>query len=382
MLKKSLFPLLFIFFLIACAEKPALRQDGAIQLNTPQANDHDLRETSHSITALHINENSFYLTWASASEAWEHDIYHQIIHIKDGEIISETAPQRYIGAGNDEAQEPVSAAINNEEIILTAWEDGSGETVDIRGQLHYPDGEIIKENWIIAGGDASQHSPSVTNLGKNFLIAYADEAAPAEYTIIKAQILNAESGAHIHSFSFTSPTEDNWWAITASDKENHVFIGWGDGENFSGTIISSENGVFRHTPAQSYISDITQYHYHAIWLDTLKSFLVLAKSNDKSTACIVNLAGEKVTCTNALPPIIREANLAIQENTIAYATGENEIALLEIGNPGIIHIKTLSTNTTWNTTGAWTEFTDNMLFVATNSTNSNRANYLIVGEMP
>jgi hypothetical protein len=132
----------------------------------------DAREKNYSIKTLPFSENGiqkYYVTWSSSSgsdDGWQHDIYNQIIYFSpEGEIKFETEASRYIGSGNDEAQEPVNVAINpNNNTMLSVWEDGSSSTVDIHGQMHKPDGTIVKSNWIISGGGESQHSPDVEHL--------------------------------------------------------------------------------------------------------------------------------------------------------------------------------------------------------------------------
>ena len=109
-------------------------------------------------------------------------------------------PERYIGdGGNDEAQEPVSIAfdpINN--LFISTWEDGSGSSIDVRGQIHTSDGSIIRENWILAGGSDAQHSPSAVYCNRYFVIAYTDEALPAQHAMNEIIVLDPNTGDLIH----------------------------------------------------------------------------------------------------------------------------------------------------------------------------------------
>ena len=356
----------------------------------------DPRETNHGIVSLPFTaagRTGYYVTWSSASTAWEHDIYRQIVHFENGLLTPDTAPQRYIGNGADEAQEPVSAAINSDGVILTAWEDGSGDSVDVRGQLHRPEGSIIRANWVIAGGAGSQHSVAVSPLGADFLVAYADEAAPAQYAMVRAQVISGRDGISLHRLALTAPEEDNWWPVTASDGSRHAFVGWGDGERFSGAVVTVEAGGVSQTPGRTYISGIAQYHYHVAWIEPLASFLVVARTGEDSTACLIGLDGKAATCSGALPPLVREANLAVQGTRVVYPTGERDLALLRVTASAIIPVETISgaahpalQDITWPSTGVWSRFAQDedghtlpdTLFIAMNRPESNEARLLTV----
>jgi hypothetical protein len=118
----------------------------------------DTWQYNHSMSIEEFSDSigiRYYISWSSSyDDSWEHDIYKQIVSFDDLGTMSTDGPERYVGdGGNDEAQEPVSIAYNPvDNIFMSAWEDGSGSTIDVRGQIHTADGEIIQENWIIAGG--------------------------------------------------------------------------------------------------------------------------------------------------------------------------------------------------------------------------------------
>jgi len=143
----------------------------------------DPREFNHGtciVKYLDNNNNKYYLTWSSSyPDGWEHDIYKSKIYFDtNGNLVTETPNQVFINTY--EAQEPVNSVINSDNnYMLTVWEDGSGANApNVSGQINLPDGTIIRQNWIIAGGSGSQHSAYTSHLSDKFLIFYADEAPP------------------------------------------------------------------------------------------------------------------------------------------------------------------------------------------------------------
>ncbi len=372
----------------------------------------DPREFSHSMSILPFADSTghkYYITWSSSSGSddgeWQHDIYKQIIFFDEtASLQTESGPVRYIGSGSDEAQEPVSAALNaDENIILSAWEDGSGATVDIRGQMHKPNGSIIKKNWVIAGGTESQHSPSVVHVGKNFLVAYTDEAPPAEFAMNKAKILDDRTGAFLQTLELSPKDEDQWWPVAASDNKNHAFVGWGDGSNFSGTVVSLSSETASKTSPQSYLHHINQYYYSVAWLEELSRFIAIAKSGTNSYVCLIDTSGaRKSYAIIENTPITRETKLAVswdelsQQYIVLYPTGLRDVALINVSNSAIRLAKIIGggqhpvlKDISWPTTGIACQFAEsingqdlqqdkNLVLIAFNDENSNDAVLLTV----
>ena len=370
----------------------------------------DPREFSHSMSILPFADSTgskYYITWSSSSGSddgeWQHDIYKQIVFFDEAAgLQTESGPVRYIGNGSDEAQEPVSVALNpDENIIMSVWEDGSGATVDIRGQLHKPDGTIIKKNWIVAGGTESQHSPSIVHLGKSFLVAYTDEAPPAEFAMNKAKILDDQTGALLQTLELSPRDEDQWWPVTASDNKTHAFIGGGDGSNFSGTVVTLSSETASKTSLQSYLHHINQYYYTVAWLEKLSRFIAIAKSGMNSYVCLIDTSGARKSYAiiqNA--PITRETKLAVswddvsQQYIVLYPTGLREVAIINVSDSAIELAQIIAgeqhpvlKDISWPTTGIACQFAEsingkdlwkdkNPVFIAFNDENSNDAIFL------
>ncbi len=286
----------------------------------------DPREKSHSFVIVPFVENSrhrYYLTWASSSGSvdghWQHDIYREIVFFDEmGGLKVAEDPKRFIGNGRDEAQEPVSAALNPAaNTILSVWEDGSGSSVDVRAQLHRPDGSVVKKNWVLAGGIGAQHSPKVVHLKDHFLVVYTDEAPPAQHAMIRAILLNDSTGNFRDSLALTSPNDDNWWPVISSNGKDRAFVGWGNGEAFGGCVVRVSAGHLQKAGTKIYFENIDQYNYSLIWLEKINRFLAIARSAKHSQVCLIDTAGGKIVD-------VRLPNMALTRETQLAAHWEAE----------------------------------------------------------
>lgn len=332
----------------------------------------DPRRFNHGTTLLPVDGN-YYATWSSSfGVEWEHDIYRRQLHLENGSLVFDGAAQRYVGNGSDEAQEPVNAALlPDTTTILSAWEDGSGATVDVHAQLHQPDGTILKSNWIIAGGADSQHSAAVSHLGSAFLVAFADEAPPATGAMVEAVFLDDQTGVELTRLDLSLAANDNWWPVTAGNGDSKAFVGWGDGTDFSGRVVSYESGTgsFTLSATQTYINGIDQYYYQVVWLAHIDRFLVVAKTGSGSTACLIDESGTATLCSAIAAPILRESRPAYKWNSaealyiITFPTGVNDVAVLNVSAGAISLQTTIDGDVTpalqsviWPETGIWAQF--------------------------
>jgi hypothetical protein len=367
----------------------------------------DQREKNHSISIIPFNDmgiEKYYISWSSSSgsdDGWQHDIYNQIISFDaEGILNYNTEAVRFIGTGYDEAQEPVQVAINtNNNIMLSVWEDGSGSTVDIRGEMHYPDGTIIKNNWVIDGGIESQHSPDVEHLRNCYLVSLTDEAPPAQTSMNVIQVLDDSTGELIKQLQLSPIDKDQWWTVLKSDNHRFTFAGWGDGESLFGSVIKVGSNIISKTDAKFYISNIDQYYYSFAWLDNISKFIAIAKVNENSAVCLIDTNGVRSNFKTILnAPITRETDLAVRFDSvnnkyqIIYTSGLKDLAMLSVSNNSIELtqlLKDVSNNINWTTTGISCKFIKEntgkelwdlcgKLLVAYNDDNSNNAIYRII----
>ena len=305
----------------------------------------DLWQYNHSISIEEFTYSSginFYICWSSSyDDSWEHDIYKQIVTFDDYGTLVTDGPERYIGdGGNDEAQEPVSIAfdpINN--LFISTWEDGSGSSIDVRGQIHTSDGSIIRENWILAGGSDAQHSPSAVYCNRYFVIAYTDEAPPAQHAMNKIIVLDPNTGDLIHQLDLTAEAEDHWWPVSETNSRSHSLTIWTDGENILGSIITLDTSTVSVTDSQFYISNISLYHYSVSWLEELNRYIIVSSSSngDDIYACLVDSFGNRTLYTVFQDITIPgEVTLAThwsatnQYYEVIFPANENDIGIMVI----------------------------------------------------
>ncbi|MAE70949.1 MAG: hypothetical protein CME06_10830 [Gemmatimonadetes bacterium] len=162
-------------------------------ISASAANPADPRDAQHGVAVNAFSEAGalrYLLAWSSSAHApWEHDIYVQRIHFEQAVLLPEMPPLRAIGTGSDGAQEPVDP-VEARGLFLTAWEDGTGQTIDVRAVLHDARGDVERAEWIVAGGESSQHSVSTAALRDGFVVAYADEAPPAQAAMIEVALFD------------------------------------------------------------------------------------------------------------------------------------------------------------------------------------------------
>lgn len=362
---KLLFPILTILTLSFSQDDPRLHNHGTCIVE-------------------YYNENyNYYLTWSSAyNYGWEHNIFNSIIHFNnDGDIVIDQPDKLYIGEQWDEAQEPVNSTINaKNNYILSVWEDGSdNDAPNVRGQIHKPDGTIIKSNWIIAGGEGSQHSAQTAHLTNNYLIFYADEAPPATLgAVVKGKVIDDQTGEEKQTIQFSPNNEDHWWPISISNTKNtRTLVLWGnDGYSVMGTVLYDSSGLVTQTSApKDFIVNTQQYYYHAEWLEELSNFLIIARAGayesitEYSRVCLIDTLGNKVRSKLISGGILREAKMACKWNEVTktmhvfYPTKTNSLTHFSINDTGGISIALNQIDDhpdlnkiSWESTGIWSTF--------------------------
>ncbi|PIE50961.1 MAG: hypothetical protein CSA38_00365 [Flavobacteriales bacterium] len=355
------------------------------------------------------NENKYYITWSSAHDnAWEHDIYQSIIHFNaDGSYSHEVQCDLFVGGvdGTHEAQEPVNATINRENnYILSVWEDGMGPFApNVKGRIHKPDGTIIKDNWMIAGGEGAQHSAYTSHLGNKFLIFYADEAPPATGgAVVKCKVIDDETGQETQTISLSPNNEDHWWPVAVSNKDNSLtLVIWGnDGYSVRGCLLHDNNGTIEPISVpQDFIINTQQYYYQVEWLENLSKFIIIARNGsyqdmtDESRVCIINTSGVVEHTATIDGGIIREAKMAVKWNesnqsySVFYPSGLNHLVQVNINSNNDISTNKIENHPDligkeWLPTGTWGELAsdlsknnsfgdDYIILFATNDTTSN-----------
>ncbi len=302
----------------------------------------DPRRYHHSVNIVPFvegGEQKYYLSWSSShAEEWEHDIYSEVVHFNlQGDLVIDHPAWRLVGTGDDGAQEPVSVALAPRRgVLLSAWEDGTdlSVVVDVRGQLHTPDGRILRRNFQIAGGPDAQHSAAAAHCGGHFLVAYVDEAPPAQYATVLVKVVDDSTGTITQTLRLTSDSDDNWWPVIASDGRRYALVGWGNGETFSASLLRVETDSFSVTGPRMILGHVDQYYYSVRWIGPFQRFLVVARYGGVSRFCWIDTSGVPSGYARVPAPVTRETHFAVMDQPgsraclVTYTTGRDEVALV------------------------------------------------------
>ena len=325
-------------------------------------------------------QTNYYVTWSSsAGTPWIHDIFNRIIYFNTSGIL-ETAQEdrRYIS--DWEAQEPVSTSINSQNnYIFTVFEDGSDsnipdEAVNVHGQLHLPDGSIIRKNFLIAGGPDAQHSAVSGHIRNKFLAVYVDDnMGDNGISAVKIRVYDDQSGDSLQTLNLTPLTEYHWWpVIESTSNQNRALCVWiEDEENLNASIIYQDADSVTATPHQRIMTGIQFVNHQVNWLEKLSRFVVIAKRLDtnNSKLCLIDTLGNITLQRTVFGAVFQEAKPAAkwdQETAsyiYVYPTGENDLNVLQITNDQISLYKKIKGDENaelqpyqWKETGIWSKF--------------------------
>jgi hypothetical protein len=323
-------------------------------------------------------ETNYYVTWASsAGTPWTHDIYNKIVAFDtNGAIYTVKSDTKYISTW--EAQEPISTAINPaNNYIFSIWEDGSDsnipdEAVNVHAQIHKPDGSIIKDNFLLAGGANAQHSPVVTHLKNNFFAIYCDDDVPGG-TAIFANSYNDQTGTETGFYGISPINEYHWWPTVASTNDGSAaLLAWiHDTEIVAGCIVKANGSNISVLPYNDYLSNIQFVNQQVNWLENISKFVIIAKTlnQNKSKLCLIDKNGNKLLEKEVPGAVLQEARPAIkwdaatQSYIYLYPTGTNDINVLQISENLIRFDHKINGNQDpelswlqWKKTGTWSTF--------------------------
>ncbi len=326
------------------------------------------------------NQLNYYITWSSSAGApWTHDIFNHIVCFDvDGTLRTKQDDRRYISAW--EAQEPVSTSINPvNNYIFTVFEDGSdsnipNEAVNVHGQIHLPDGTVIKQNFLIAGGPDAQHSAVSGHIKNKFLAVYVDDNMGNDgISAVKIRVYDDQSGDSLQTLNLTPLTEYHWWpVIESTTTHSRALCVWiQDTEDLNAAIVYEKNGQVASTPYIQILTG-TQFVNHQInWLNNISKFAVIAKrkGSNNSKICLIDTLGNKTLQRTVPGAVFQEAKPAAkwdeetQSYMYIYPTGKNDLNILQITNEQIsFHKKIVGDQNQdlqsyqWKETGIWSKF--------------------------
>ena len=264
----------------------------------------DRRAFQHGVEFIPVSDGSYWLLWSSSPgdppegekkvvtsdggkcKYFTHDIFYTQLDPANPVV----AQQPLIMM--PEAQEPVSAAISSEGVVLVTFEDGSDSDIAncdgiIQQRYKMFDSSLHSISGLNKVAISGGHSGHVTAVGKHFVIAYAegwidgdgvDDAGSAND--IHVDVVNAQ-GQRIHhrGIAVDKGSPRDWWPLVAGS-EQHAMLVWqryvdeSDYGNLMFTVYDPQaNKLVKETSLLK--ANLVYYHYDVQYLPNINRFLVV-----------------------------------------------------------------------------------------------------------
>jgi len=341
----------------------------------------DVREYQHGVDFVQKKNGDYILVWASSGNAlkprgaredgeWIHDIYYSDIDKNNPTI----EPTKIIKAPL--AQEPASAAMNNEGHLMITMEDAwrATDTLAQTFGVYNEDMESTKPYQQVAfsGG----HSGHVSAVGDKFAIFYSNEWVDGggvdnlgSGDDVLLNIYDTEGNFVNKSNVAVGNKTRDWWPLVAGS-ENKALLLWQrfvPGKKYADLMFSVydvETGKYIKTQIRLK-SGIKYYTYDAQYLSEIDRFLVLGSDSlGKGFGVLISTEGEVIIEEELPLAIVREAQpatktLNAEEIKVIYPAGPSSLVALSIMKNKIIIKGVFSAGYAWEAAGTDGIFLDN-----------------------
>lgn len=352
---------------------------------SPESHSNDDRAYQHGINFVQRTNDKWMLIWSSSGNPptgqdknsnWTHDIYYSHIDTKFPVI----QPQLLIS--NKEAQEPASSAMTSDGQLMITLEDGWNTKHNVAQRYGVYDAEMkpIKAYpQLIQDGGHSGHIAAVSN---QFVVFYSDE------WIHGGGVDNLGSGDDVIAKIYSDRGElkqtipisvgkesRDWWPLVSGTSDGHLaMLVWQrfvDDEIWSilmMSILDTETGKLIKKPLE--ISRKLQYYtYNVTYLSQLKRFLITGTNSKKEGfAQLYSQTGERITTLDALPPVMREAEIIHRvmggQTTVVQAIEPTGVMVLSVTTNKLEFVEKIEGAQKWTIAGSDGIFIDdNHLFL-------------------
>ena len=329
------------FMLTSCSPQP------------PQPTE-DLRYYAHGVS---IVENS--VLWSEKSDeeresGWTHDIYKKEI----GQTQVETL------VSNPEAQEPVSASSTEETIIIT-YEDGydTANNVAQRYKLYNDNWELLHEGTLLEGG----HSGHVGSTNTHHVIFWSHDwvngGGVNELGTGKEVIVSAISneGEPLHEINLSQADERVSWPMLATSDDNALLV-W---QHFNDeateaalhfAVYNTATNSLTVAPSEL-LPQVDFYTYSISYVQATEQYVVAAQTKKGGTLLLLSKDGELIDQIDA-PDLVREANPAVQENTLVFPQMPNSYFTVQVSDDQLQLQSSGELEVKWGTSGTTGMFLD------------------------
>ena len=270
---------------------------------------------------------------------WVHNVYSSWVNPASPE--SSTVNLLYTAA-NRSAQEPASAAINSNGIILVTTEDAQyTDELDQTYGLFYSDLSVkVPYGRRLGAGTNGQggHSGHVAAVGDKFLVTFCEEwvngggvdnlgTGGSIYARIVDEDGNAGPLLLVSGDAWNLPNNQrkrDWWSVVAGSDENWLQV-WQRYQNgtteFGGKVYGRITNLDGSMGPEFLIIEDNKYYYHDVrWIQEIERYLVVGGAAEGGYAALVDKQGNVAHVATALPWTVREAMTVIKENGNGSAT--------------------------------------------------------------
>lgn len=350
--------------------------------------DGDHREYMHGLDLLKVGDKTLVVTSINTVNSedgeWQHDIYSSWI---DPLYPNETIKLKKL-VSRDEAQEPVSAAVNSSGRILVTAEDAEyNEDLDQTFGVWDSNLNQLRKYGVKLMPPQGGHSGHAAASGNKFLVTFCDgwidkggvdNLGTGDNIYSKIIDNNGSTSSLINVSVSSNLNKRDWWPVVAGSDINWLQV-WQrynkagtDGGTVYGRITNTDGSMGNEFPIYT---NNKYYYYDVKYISSIGMYLIIGSQSltkNSGIAVLVDKSGKVVMTKTGLPSTVREAQFAIKTTgtgaTIAYPTNEAGIAVVELNKNSINLKKTVPINWKWDYIGTAGLFSSpNRVLFATNT---------------
>lgn len=284
---------------------------------------------------------------------WQHDIYYA--WVADG---SKDLDPRVL-VSRPEAQEPPSAAINSNGMILVTSEDGHDSINQLAGLWDSALKPVRAFPFTIRTGG---HSGHVASMGRRFLVAYSEGWVEGGGFLergtgkdVYARIVE-DDGRLLPEVKLTGsdPAHRDGWPLVAGSDRNWLVV-WQRYPEMSlqAALIDGKGAVAARRTLMGEMP--VRYAYDVAFAPQLGAFVVAGSSGDSGFVSLVGLDGKVMASRQGLPPMTSESRIVLgwdgKRLTGVYPVRPRGVAVVRLSATAIEPVRTIEHPYEWDYTG-------------------------------
>ncbi|AKJ31756.1 hypothetical protein [Caldimonas brevitalea] len=347
----------------ASAPSPAQRHAQPLLHSADDAEDR--RAWHHGIEAVPAAEGSYLIFFSSSgvpptgpdeSGAWTHDVYFSSWHPNERRI---SAPMPFIH--KPEAQEPVSAAKSGDGHIMLSFEDGWESPDQVSQRYGVYDASLRPVAPYPQVVEHGGHSGHVAATHDKFVVFYSDGWIDGGGVDdlgtgngVYAKVYDTR-GRLLHDVNVVH-AEREWWPMVAASPRRALLV-WQQyvpGQlhaRLRTAVLDPASGTV--SAYRTIESSLRYYTYKVQYVAAIRRFLVTGTTEaGRGFAHLLDEAGRTTASLDCMPPIVREAGIAVHERKAYTPSGERRLLHLSLTPTSIALTGVQPSPLAWSYTGS------------------------------